>query len=111
MRLLWIEFGALTLCVLLLVYRCGRRWERQRRIESQPPQRTGHGFDATPVKRRLAHLRQDYPALVVLPPRRTSSHDEFVAAVRRSLIKLSYFHSVRQTAEDTPDRHPEEDHA
>ena len=99
MRLLWFEFGALTLLVLLLVWRW-RRYARlsARRERNLPP---GHGFDTTLIQMRLNHLRQDYVAGAGPRGRKPPGYELIVIAVRRSLAKLSYFRSAQARQTET----------
>jgi hypothetical protein len=93
MQLIWFELGALTLLVLLLIWRCRKYAERcARKAKYLPP---GHGFQTTLVQERLNQLRQDYGSFAASRPRRSPTHDLIVEAVRRSLVKLSYFRSAR----------------
>lgn len=97
MRLLWFEFGALTLLVSFLAWRYLRyaRLSARKERNLQP----GHGFDTTLVQKRLNHLRQDYSAGAGPRGRKPPGYELIVIAVRRSLAKLSYFRSAhaRQT--------------
>jgi hypothetical protein len=97
MRLLWIEFGALTLLVSSLVLSMARRQSRQRKPGTIADRLPGHGFDATPVNQRLIRLRQNHLAGAGMRPRRSPGHDLFVAAVRRSLVELSFFSSLQKS--------------
>jgi len=93
MQISWIEFGALTLLVSLLVGRLVGRCRQRRGQRSEAAGLPGHGFDATPIKQRLDHLRQDYVVWAALRPRKTPGHEQVVAAIRRPLTKLAYFRS------------------
>jgi hypothetical protein len=111
MQLLWFEFGALTLLASLLVGIWARRLWWQSRLENKVAWPPGHGFDATLVKQRLDHLRQDPDAVAALRPRKTPGHDLFVSTVRRSLTQLSYFRSVPAATSEVVDRDAGEGHA
>jgi len=99
MRLLWIEFAVLTLLVLTLISSWGRRQWRQRKPGIKTARLPGHGIDATSVNQRLMQLREDYGAVARRRPRPTPGHDQLVAAIRRSLGRLSFFR-LATTAKD-----------
>ena len=58
---------------------------------------TGRGFEATDeIKARLQKVREQYE---VISRRKTDAHKEFAAAVRRSLLRLSFFGGANNHAE------------
>jgi hypothetical protein len=51
---------------------------------------TGHGFEVTEeIKARLKKIREEHE--VIARRRKTDAHEEFAAAVRRSLLRLGFF--------------------
>ena len=59
---------------------------------------TGHGFEATDeIKVRLKRVREQHE--VIARRRKTDAHEEFAAAVRRSLLRLGFFRRSNDHAE------------
>jgi hypothetical protein len=59
---------------------------------------TGNGFEVTEeIKARLKKVREEHE--VIVRRRKTGAHEEFAAAVRRSLLRLGFFSGSNDHAE------------
>jgi len=96
----WLQLAVLSGLSLFLLWKQRQRW---RAYQSASAQRmTGHGFETQAIKTHLEELRQHQPTSVQQRKPQTPAHEEFTQTVRESLLRLSFFHTRKETrpAED-----------
>ncbi len=93
MPLLWFQSTALLLLCGFLLVRWHARARRRRRNADPAVRRGGHGFDARSARRRLARVRANHSLVAQGKNCHRMYHEAAAAAVRRTLVRLSYFQS------------------
>lgn len=103
MNLLWQQISLLAVLLGFLLWKHRLQVKAQRRADST--RLRGHGFESAELKVRLSKLRDPHQEISFQRRRHTAAREQYVTAVRKSLLRLSFFQHGDRSETSSPNDH------